>query len=626
VSAAERAQIEGRLAQRRTPVAAAGDRAREAQGAARYQEPSARIERAVAADRWYDERVLLVLFVCHYNFVVPKAVEREARALIAESDEVYARVAERFGAELGTTIDVDLSGASKWAWGQTAGTHVRMDLVSFASLNGRLATLAHETAHVFITVLSKSRLSMRPGEARFLHEGLATQVELATYGNAGARAKMRFEAAVMYGRGQAGFERLVDADTLTRELGPDALYVLGLQVVDALVAIHGRGAPVTLLRALSTTIEPWNKNGVDFWEEAFRAAGFRLDKVLERYNQTLADAYDEHKETIARLPPVAASLKKSDDAYYIVLDEPLPPDTWLACRFRSDPSEEPIAGVVRGDRTCSVHAGAISGDRIDYQIRIGDALNEMSLGFPWVQASKEGAPDFHLDAIDVMLEQICGVGGGAACFSLGQSANFDKLPARAQTFFTAGCKAGHSESCVRLGRLFEDAKGKTKETYDAFSRACELASPRGCFELGFCEDIGSCAAGHDKRAVEHYRFACDHGSADACHYLAEKYVEGEGVAVNLGQAATLFGSACERSFGPACVGLGRLYQRGAGVRRDAKEAARLFALGCHHFAMECGALAEINVARDRRRARVFFDRACNAGDADACKRLKTLAR
>lgn len=520
----------------------------------------------------------LLVIGSHYAFDAPP---EKARLLVAESDDVYAHVAAIFGGDVQELIEVRFGGTAKWAAGEAYGKSIEMDLD--APLAELMQTLAHETTHSFITLLSDGRLETHQSEARFFHEGLARWVELETFGTKRARAQELFEAAVLFGRGDADFPKLCDGDTFRRDHGEDGFYSLGLVFFDAFVELYGKKSIGKLVRSLGAQLETWNLNGPPLWERAFAAAGFDLNAVLARYGRRLADAFATHKNAIAAIPRVAATVGRSDDTYYVALDDALPPDVGLVCRFRSDATKHWEYGETRGDRTCVVPA-ALLADRFDYQLWLIDDVRGYELSSPWVSASRSAALALDLRAIDVMLEQICNVGRGGACYSLAAAAEFDRLPERALELYAKGCAAKHSRSCVQLGDL-QASKRRLRQARAAYAKACAQGSADGCFELGVCEYEGTCAERNHAEAGQHFRRACDRGNAAGCGFLGALYKDGDTVEKDDARAAALFRRACDDGNGDACRRLAALTSDKAHQFRLYGAACRLDADACAEYAV-----------------------------------------
>jgi len=85
------------------------------------------------------------------------------------------------------------------------------------------------------------------------------------------------------------------------------------------------------------------------------------------------------------------------------------------------------------------------------------------------------------------------------------------------------CTAGNSDTCEKLGSVYEEGKGIPKDYSRAlalYSRACDTGNADGCNSFGAMYDIGRGVAKDDTRAAELYSKACDGGSAKVVMILA----------------------------------------------------------------------------------------------------------
>jgi uncharacterized protein len=219
----------------------------------------------------------------------------------------------------------------------------------------------------------------------------------------------------------------------------------------------------------------------------------------------------------------------------------------------------------------------------------------------------------------------------------------------------ARCRAGDGSGCTQLARQNDNAT-------DLLRQACDLGDGEGCFLLGV-------KLGNTKEGARAYEQACDHGDPLACTNLGFMFERGEGGPRDLEGAARMYrkgcsGSLCTPSNTLGCINLGRMHRDAMGMKADPREALRLFRLACdrtprydeeaEHVARACSlagtilALGEAPLRdeaaglklldkgcsandtfgcynlgvlwqdRDKAKARAYYQRACDAGDAEAC--------
>ena len=124
--------------------------------------------------------------------------------------------------------------------------------------------------------------------------------------------------------------------------------------------------------------------------------------------------------------------------------------------------------------------------------------------------------------------------------------------------------------------------------------------------------------------------ACGKGSAEACKNLGVMMRDGQLGTRDPKRASELFEKACPDDSG-ACNEIALAYERGAGVTKDLTKALSFYAaacdggasLGCMNYGI---ALRDGKglPAKDPKKAREAFLRACQAGEQRACAMEKAL--
>lgn len=247
----------------------------------------------------------------HYEFLYRTAQTPIARPLFGVADAIYAQVVAFLGASpTPTRVIVDLaSPVISHAAAQTNWTKIRMPIHEGLSLDDERLILGHETTHVFIEQLSDGRLSEHFNEIRFLHEGLATYVELRLFGSDEDRALNHREIAGAWSRGKVPLEKLMDNDGLSKTREPNLAYPLGSAFAQALVDTYGTEAPAKLLRAFARKNAPSGLKGPALWRDTMQAAGLSLDRVAAAYDVICDTAAKDEKDFIATLPRLTAKVR-----------------------------------------------------------------------------------------------------------------------------------------------------------------------------------------------------------------------------------------------------------------------------------------------------------------------------
>ena len=227
----------------------------------------------------------------------------------------------------------------------------------------------------------------------------------------------------------------------------------------------------------------------------------------------------------------------------------------------------------------------------------------------------------------------------------------DERYAEAIPLLEGSCTGGSADACERLGSMYEDAKGVTKDYYRAFAlydKACDAGSADGCNSLGGMYDIGRGVSKHDNKAVTFYSKACEEGSADGCKNLGIMYLAGRGVGMFRGDSGpfgadcqnicgeakdypkslTLFSKACDTGSADGCFYLGSMYSEAYGVTEDESMALTLFTRACDAGSGRGCYVAGIYyrtgnyVQKDKSKAQQFLSRGCSLGSDLACDALK----
>lgn len=228
-------------------------------------------------------------------------------------------------------------------------------------------------------------------------------------------------------------------------------------------------------------------------------------------------------------------------------------------------------------------------------------------------------------------ERACADGAALACEDLAVAAlAADPKAAAAGPWLSAACEAGRPTACVRLAALRDEA-GDAAGARAALTPACAAGDPDGCAALGRMRDQGQGGDADLVGAVAAWRVACLGGRADACNDLGANLAEGRGADRDPVAAAAAFERACAAGVVPACGNLGVLRVVGDGAPADPVGGVALLDQACAGgHAPSCvrlgvvlaKGLEEPPLAKDKKRAKASFARACTLGDASACGRKR----
>ena len=279
----------------------------------------------------------------HYSFSYPALRSSELRPFLVEGDRTFERVASLLRVETESSIDVDLSGSLPNTEGTAYLDRIRMDAGGFDPL----ATLAHETTHVFALRMAGGERERELSKMTVFDEGLARWVELRFSGDGTLPERDRFQAAVVSKRSLVRPEMLTDLDRLARSNDENLKYPLGAVFVDAFIRRYGNGAPRQLLSTLARPDFPRDLQGPELWQAAFQLAGFDLAVLFDDYSSRLKSWEREYAAIIDTLPRLRGVLVRRHAlvGVHVLLDGPAPEGWKAVVRFRPT-SESPLDSYV----------------------------------------------------------------------------------------------------------------------------------------------------------------------------------------------------------------------------------------------------------------------------------------
>jgi hypothetical protein len=268
----------------------------------------------------------------HYRFGYPSQRSNAMQPLLADGDGAFERLAALLRVDGGVPIDVDLSGSAKNTAGTTKNQSIRMKLDS----ERLVATLTHETTHVFERRLVGDVHPENLERMDVLNEGLAHWAERRLTGDGGFTETDREQIAAIAARKLVTPTTLLDPDILARDQDVNLHYPLGAELVDAVVRRYGPTAPRELLKTIGAPDFPRDLKGLELWQAAFQLAGFDLSLVLDDYARDLNDLKLEYATFTARLPRLRGSLVRKGDWVGVEVrsDLEVPADFTSVVRFR----------------------------------------------------------------------------------------------------------------------------------------------------------------------------------------------------------------------------------------------------------------------------------------------------
>ena len=324
-----------------------------------------------------------------YTFLYSADFAERALALARRAEGIHGQVRSFFGAEAPGEIVADLASPLRHGLGGTANwKRVNMNLAMGADADELDAILGHETTHVYIDVLSNSRMSEKFNATRWFHEGLASYVEHRFFRPPEALHKLRRLAAAAHKRKAAEWDDLVDNAGWSLRRDANLAYPLGEVFVAVLVEQHGDTAPAQLLRAAGRKELPENLLGVTLWRDLFQHCGWDLAMTLDGYYARLRSLADgEYREFVESLPRVSGRVRREGERIVIepVVRGTLPEGCRIVCQLRRQPddAETDFIQPHREDDLFWAERSALPGGTFWYQLGIKSPLADLPVCEEW---------------------------------------------------------------------------------------------------------------------------------------------------------------------------------------------------------------------------------------------------
>ncbi len=256
----------------------------------------------------------------------------------------------------------------------------------------------------------------------------------------------------------------------------------------------------------------------------------------------------------------------------------------------------------------------------DRACKLGSSVGCARFGHMVVVGSYDVIRDDNFRRADGMaaLDKACDGGEIDACHELADAAE----PAQAALVLAKLCDRGDKASCDKLVAAYLQT-GDTRRAMELLGRLCDAGDDGQCRELGRALLAGSKFVEADPaRGTALLMKACERGAWEGCRELADAYLDGP-LPADPARAGELLAKACDHSDLDACFEQGKLL-----LASDPARAAKIFTAECEHDDRGCDALGDMyrvgaeGLARDRDRARSFYDRACRAGSEFDCHKIQ----
>ncbi len=262
----------------------------------------------------------------HYDVIFKESQRVEVMKLVGGMDAIYQQVAEFFQSPSlpGGRIVLDMaSSVDSHAAGVTNWTKIRVPLAKAGGQLDFMATLRHETAHVFIELLSDGKATTHFNEMRAFHEGVATAVELSPRDDAtvAASLKMERQAALANSRQEVLLSLLCDDEALRKKLDDTLVYPLGYVFAKALSEVGGPALPRRVLEVLKSSPPPSDATSATFWQHVLQECGTSYETVISTYMAQLTLLKTREQSYLSGFPRLAAKVTVEGEEIVIRLDE-----------------------------------------------------------------------------------------------------------------------------------------------------------------------------------------------------------------------------------------------------------------------------------------------------------------
>jgi TPR repeat protein len=242
-----------------------------------------------------------------------------------------------------------------------------------------------------------------------------------------------------------------------------------------------------------------------------------------------------------------------------------------------------------------------------------------------------------------------------ACFERAQALDFGKGGQKldkeaAFRGYEAACTRGVADACTAMAEVVFVGDGKLPadkvKARTLFEKACEAKSGRGCVTLGVLTAMGSGGLTADEakakvlleRGLAIQSAQCTAGDVSVCYTVASSYGDGiVGLMADAAKATQWYKTAleagkkaCEAANAAACNVAGIIEYLGSAGPVDKASAVHFYQRGCDaHDADSCATLGfayehgDGGLAKDLAKARALYTEACKLGNGRGCYNLGT---
>ena len=280
----------------------------------------------------FDDFTTMNAYTKFYVFVYNKNQHQQIQPLLAQADDIYLAVSTFFDSTLDHPITVDITTNSNHYAGSAYWKKIRMD--SNQIEDGFQSTLGHETAHIFISVLSDQHASKYFNALRVLHEGLANYVEYHLFRDTDALQRLRSLSALASSKEKQWFDVLIDNETFTQKWDGGLVYPLGERLFASIIAKHGKQSVLNFIQALDSEENIKDLSAYELWTYLMNQSGLSLSRSVNQFSTDLQQDEKKYADFIQQFPTLKGRVDLTDEQLSLYPEGNAPAGWRVVCRLR----------------------------------------------------------------------------------------------------------------------------------------------------------------------------------------------------------------------------------------------------------------------------------------------------
>ncbi len=324
-----------------------------------------------------------------YTFKVPSNLLEAARPGLKQADTIHDQVTTFLDAPIGDPIAVNaMQPAGRHVAGLAFWQSIRLGSGTLISPEQLVATLGHETVHVYADRLSNGTLNAQHQTTRFFNEGLAEYVEQRFFRDPAYQDVAHYERVVaafdLFHRFE--FTTIMNNTALTAEYDPYLVYPVGMTFVQQVIARHGDETAHNILVRLGREDRPRDMAGMVLWRDAFQGAGLNFDSEVNAYYEYVQTLRSKHQAFVEGLPRLYGSVEREEGLLWIRVDSDKPHDYSVIVRARqSADADQELYQYPRADADGRFPLLARDFPNLELQVGLQIGEETFAIWEKWVQ-------------------------------------------------------------------------------------------------------------------------------------------------------------------------------------------------------------------------------------------------